>query len=100
MQGLVEAKAGDPGYPPSLQTLVEGVELVVQEGDDQGRARTPRRIKFLRRIPIDPLTGKAEWGLRCYESDPDVRFWCGTDVYDIYTLSRANSIDGTPYREW
>ncbi len=100
VQQLIEVKGGEPGYPLNLQTLVAGVLLVIVEGDEGGRAREPRRIKFLRRIPIDPVTGRAEWGRRCYESDPDARFWCGTDVFDVYSLSRADSIEGTPYSNW
>jgi general secretion pathway protein G len=100
VQQLIEVKGGEPGYPPDLETLAKGVELVQTEGDEEGHAREPRRIKFLRRIPIDPMTGQAEWGLRCYESDPDARFWCRKDVYDVYTLSRGTSIEGTPYSEW
>ena len=60
----------------------------------------PVKVMFLRRIPIDPMTGKAEWGLRCYGEPPDDRLWCGRDVFDIYSKSLADAIDGTKYRDW
>jgi len=60
----------------------------------------PLRIVFLRRIPIDPMTGEADWGLRCYGDEPDKDLWCGRNVFDVYSKSRASGIDGRPYREW
>lgn len=98
--GLIEVEAGEPGYPPDLETLVQGVEVTVRQTDDNLRARPTRTIKFLRRIPVDPMTGEAEWGLRCYEDEPDSRFWCRQDVYDVHSLSDATAIDGSRYSDW
>lgn len=89
-QGLVQVDMGTEGYPKSLEELVEGVEIVGQ--------KTKR--KFLRRIPVDPMTGKAEWGLRSYQDDPDSSSWGGQNVYDVYSLSEATALDGTKYRDW
>ena len=79
-------------YPPDLETLVEGI----QKGDAN---RT--RLKFLRRIPVDPFTGNAEWGLRSSQDDPDSSSWGGEDVFDVYSLSEEMSLDGKRrYSEW
>jgi general secretion pathway protein G len=86
-----EVKLGSEGYPPDLETLVKGVQRV-------GAAE--RKLKFLRRIPVDPMTGSAEWGLRCYQDDPDSTSWCGENVYDVYSKSTAKALDGTNYASW
>ncbi|MBM3776888.1 MAG: type II secretion system protein [Acidimicrobiia bacterium] len=87
-----EVETGSEGYPPDLETLVEGVPAV---GDASGRT-----LKFLRRIPIDPMTGGADWGLRAYSDDPDSRSWGGNSVFDVYTQSEGTGLDGTKYRDW
>lgn len=87
--------SGPHGYPVKLETLL-GVELTGQEA-------TVKRIKtrrYLRAIPVDPLTGKATWRMRCYQDPPNADSWCGTDVYDIATLSEDTALDGTKYRQW
>jgi general secretion pathway protein G len=89
--GGTDVKLGSEGYPPSLETLVEGVAQV-------GKVDT--KLKFLRRIPRDPMTGTAEWGMRCYQDEPDATSWCGDNVYDVYTTSRGVGLDGTKYSEW
>jgi general secretion pathway protein G len=89
--GLIPVDMGTDGYPRELDTLVEGVEIVGQ---------IDRKAKFLRRIPIDPMTGKAEWGLRSYQDEPDSQGWGGENVYDVYSLSAGVSIDGVPYSKW
>ncbi|GBC79801.1 hypothetical protein HRbin09_01027 [bacterium HR09] len=89
-QGMIQVDLGTEGYPKSLEELVEGVEIVGQ--------KTKR--KFLRRIPVDPMTGKAEWGLRSYQDEPDSTSWGGQNVYDVYSLSEATALDGTKYRDW
>lgn len=89
--GGTDVKVGSEGYPPDLGVLVEGVSLV-------GRLDT--KLKLLRRIPIDPMTGKAEWGKRCYQDEPDSTSWCGQNVWDVYSLSQAKGLDGTKYNEW
>lgn len=85
------------GYPPDLETLVNGVE-VEDEGED--RTSTKRIVKFLRRIPKDPMTNSYDWGLRSYQDEPDSDVWGGENVYDIYTKSVGTALDGTKYREW
>ena len=80
------------GYPPDLETLVAGEELA---GDEAGR-----RLKFLRRVPRDPLTRSTTWGLRAYQDAPDARRWGGGNVYDIYSRSDGVALDGTRYRDW
>jgi general secretion pathway protein G len=89
--GLIPPQIGTEGYPTDLQTLVDGVSLVGQINKKQ---------KFLRRIPIDPMTKKAEWGLRSFQDEPDSSSWGGQNVYDIYTLSPLKAIDGTFYKDW
>lgn len=88
----VEVEADNDGYPESLEVLVEGVEVV---NDASGR-----KMRFLRRIPFDPMTGSRDWGLRSYQDDPDSQRWSGDNVYDVYTKSTATALDGTSYREW
>ncbi len=87
-----DVDADDEGYPPDLDTLVEGVEAL----DDA----TGRRVKFLRRIPFDPFTRSREWGLRSYQDEPDAARWGGDNVYDVYSRSRGTALDGTRYRDW
>jgi len=94
-QGLIggtDLKAGAEGYPPSLEVLVEGVKVV---NDASGR-----KLKFLRRIPIDPLTKSTDWGLRSYQDDADSTTWGGQSVYDVYTKSGGTALDGTKYKDW
>jgi general secretion pathway protein G len=87
-----EVRAGSEGYPPDLETLVEGVTVA---NDASGR-----KLKFLRKIPIDPMTNSTEWGLRSYQDKPDSSSWGGQNVYDVYTKSTATALDGTKYRDW
>ena len=61
---------------------------------------TGRKLKFLRRVPRDPLTGEAEWGKRSYQDKPDSRSWGGQNVYDVYSLSEGTALDGTKYKDW
>lgn len=90
--GAFDIKAGSEGYPPDLETLVEGVSVV---NDQSGR-----KLKFLRKIPIDPMTRSMEWGLRSYQDRPDSTSWGGQNVYDVYTTSTGTALDGTKYRDW
>jgi general secretion pathway protein G len=83
---------GSEGYPASLEQLVEGVPMA---NDASGR-----KWKFLRRIPLDPLTGRAEWGMRSYQDDPKAMVWGGQNVYDIYSKVDGVGLDGTKYRDW
>ncbi|HVS00798.1 MAG TPA: type II secretion system protein [Thermoanaerobaculia bacterium] len=89
--GLIPVDLGTQGYPAELEVLVEGVEIVGQ---------IDKKAKFLRRIPIDPMTGEAEWGLRSFQDEPDSDSWGGEDVYDVYSLSNGVGLNGVPYREW
>ncbi len=82
----------DTGYPASLQAMVLGAPAASRPDE--------KRIKYLRRVPVDPITRTVEWGTRCYEDDPDTLISCGDDVYDVFSLSEGVGIDGVPYREW
>ena len=87
-----ELKAGAEGYPPTLEILVEGVRA---SGDATGR-----KLKFLRRIPMDPMTHTFEWGKRSYQDDSDSTSWGGQNIYDVYTTSGGTALDGTKYVDW
>lgn len=89
--GLLPVDLGTDGYPPDLETLVEGVDVVGQ---------VDFKARFLRRIPVDPMTGEAEWGLRSYQDEPDSSSWGGENVYDVYSLSEGVGLNGVPYEEW
>lgn len=90
--GSIDVKAGSEGYPPDLDTLVEGVTVA---NDASGR-----KLKFLRRVPRDPITNSTEWGKRSYADKPDATTWGGSNVYDVYSKSQAKALDGTKYSEW
>ena len=92
MIGAMDIKAGSEGYPPDLETLVEGVTAA---NDASGR-----KLKFLRRIPIDPMTNSQDWGKRSYQDRPDATSWGGQNVFDVYTKSEGTALDGTKYRDW
>ena len=87
----IRVEVGSEGYPPDLEALVKGVKLGA--GDD-------KKIRFLRRIPVDPMTGQAEWGLRCVSDDADSKSWCGKNVFDVYSKSQGTASDGTKYADW
>jgi general secretion pathway protein G len=88
----IQVKLGTDGYPETLQDLVEGVTLT-QSPDG-------KKIKFLRRIPIDPMTGADDWGKRSTQDDPLSTSWGGQNVFDVYTKSTDIARDGTPYSKW
>jgi len=90
-QGLIPIDLGTEGYPKSLDVLAEGVDLV-------GQVKKKRR--FLRKIPTDPMTRKAEWGLRSYQDEPDSRSWGRQNVYDVFSLSDGVGLDKTSYKDW
>ncbi|HUF23104.1 MAG TPA: type II secretion system protein [Vicinamibacterales bacterium] len=92
MIGGPNQRLGSEGYPPDLKTLVEGVAVT---GDASGR-----RLKFLRRVPLDPIMRSTDWGLRSYQDSPDSMSWGGQDVYDIYSKASGRGLDGIPYRQW
>jgi general secretion pathway protein G len=87
-----DLKTGAEGYPPTLEILVEGVRA---NGDASGR-----KLKFLRRVPIDPMTRSQEWGKRSYQDDADSSSWGGQNVYDVFTESDGIALDGTKYADW
>ena len=87
-----EVQPGSEGYPPDLETLVEGVPL---QNDQSGA-----KLKFLRRIPIDPMTKSAEWGLRAYSDKPDAPSWGRGSVFDVYSKSGGTALDGSLYKDW
>lgn len=89
--GLIPVDLGAEGYPSELEDLVEGVDVVGQ---------VDKQVRFLRRIPIDPMTGEAEWGLRSFQDAPDSSSWGGENVYDVYSLSEGIGLNGVPYSEW
>jgi general secretion pathway protein G len=87
-RGAFQTKVGSEGYPPDLDTLVNGVDV------------GGKKLKFLRRIPIDPMTGNTDWGLRSMQDDPDSDSWDGNNVFDVYTKSEGTALDGTKYKDW
>jgi general secretion pathway protein G len=87
-RGAFQTKVDSLGYPPDLQTLVDGVDV-------QGK-----KLRFLRRIPVDPMTGNTDWGLRSNQDDPDSTSWGGENVFDVYTKSDGTALDGTKYNTW
>ena len=89
--GGSDVELGSEGYPKDLEMLVEGVSQV---------GTVDKKLKFLRRIPMDPMTHSVEWGLRSYQDEPDSTIWGGQNVYDVYTTSRETALDGTNYRDW
>lgn len=90
-QGLLPVDLGSEGYPKDLDSLVKGIALVGQ---------VDRKMKFLRRIPFDPMTGKQEWGVRSFQDEPDAAQTGGEDVYDVYSRSSGTGLNGIPYRKW
>jgi len=89
--GGTDVKVGSEGYPPDLDTLVKGVSQV---------GKIDVKLKFLRSVPFDPMTGKQEWGKRCYQDDPDDTSWCGENVWDVYSLASGVGLDGSKYKQW
>jgi general secretion pathway protein G len=88
----LELKVGNEGYPADLETLVDGVPAA--------NDATGRKLKFLRRIPIDPMTKSANWALRSYQDDADTSHWGGQNVFDVRTTFDGTALDGTKYRDW
>lgn len=87
-RGAFQIKVGSEGYPPDLDTLVNGVDV------------GGKKLKFLRRIPIDPMTDSTDWGLRAMQDDPDSNSWNGDNIFDVYTKSQGTGLDGTKYKDW
>jgi general secretion pathway protein G len=87
-RGAFQQKVGAEGYPPDLDTLVKGIDV------------NGKKLKFLRRIPVDPMTGDTDWGLRSMQDDPDSTSWGGQNVFDVFSKSQGVGLDGTKYAEW
>jgi general secretion pathway protein G len=87
-RGAIQLKVGSDGYPPDLETLAKGVEI------------NGKKLRFLRKIPIDPMTRQADWGLRSMQDDPDSDSWDGNSIYNVYSKSEGTALDGTRYRDW
>jgi general secretion pathway protein G len=86
--GKFQTKVGSENYPPDLDTLVKGVDV------------GGKKLKFLRKIPIDPMTNTTEWGMRSMQDDPDSDSWGEQNVFDVYTKSQDTGLDGTKYKDW
>jgi general secretion pathway protein G len=84
-----QTKVDSGGYPPDLDTLVKGVE-----------AQGGKKMRFLRSLPMDPMTKTKEWGMRSMQDDPDSDSWGGQSVFDVYTKSEGTALDGTKYKDW
>lgn len=89
--GQIAVEAQTEGYPPDLETLVEGVKL---------SGAPDRRMRFLRRIPLDPMTNSKDWHLRSVQQPPDTAYWDGKNVFDVSTRSSGTALDGTQYADW
>ena len=87
-RGAFQIKVGSEGYPPDLQTLVDGVDV------------NGKKLRFLRHIPEDPMTGKTEWGMHSMQDDPTSDSWDGDNVFDVFTKSEDTALDGTKYKDW
>jgi general secretion pathway protein G len=102
-EGRISKDAGSSGYPKTLDILVAGVQItnppVVAVGTPAA-SKLPTKIRFLRKVPVDPITGKDEWGMRSNEDEPDSEVWGGQDVFDVYSKSDGTAMDGTKYKDW
>jgi len=90
-RGMIRTELGSEGYPPDLDTLVKGVQLGASQSN---------KVRFLRRIPVDPMTGRTEWNLQSVQDDADSTSQGGNNVFDVHSQSQATALDGTKYAEW
>lgn len=115
-KGKFQVQAGTENYPPDLETLKDGVQMTTQGAGILGGALgatgttgttassdqsgTTQRLRYLREIPVDPMTGNTDWGLRSAQDDADSTSWGGQDVFDVYSKSQGTALDGTKYSDW
>jgi general secretion pathway protein G len=90
-RGMIPVKVDTYGYPPDLKTLVQGVLI---------KGAVSAKYKFLRKVPVDPMTGSADWGFRSMQDDADSRSWGGQNVFDVYSKGQGTALDGTQYADW
>lgn len=90
-RNLIRVEVGSEGYPPDLETLVKPIQI---------GAGSDRKVRFLRRIPVDPMTGRTEWNLQSVQDDPDSTSWGGKNVFDVHSKSQGTALDGTRYSDW
>ena len=90
-RNLIRVEVGSEGYPPDLESLVKPIQI---------GAGSDRKVRFLRRIPVDPMTGRAEWNLQSVQDDPDSTSWGGKNVFDVHSKSQGTALDGTKYADW
>ena len=90
-RNLIRVEVGSEGYPPDLDTLVKPIQI---------GAGSDRKVRFLRRIPVDPMTGRAEWNMQSVQDDPDSTSWGGSNVFDVHSKSQGTALDGTKYADW
>jgi general secretion pathway protein G len=93
-RGVIQVKLGTEGYPETLQVLVDGVSVTGAAG------AADKKLKFLRKVPMDPMTNSTEWGMRSLQDDPKSDSWGGQNVFDVYTKSSGTALDGTKYKDW
>jgi general secretion pathway protein G len=102
-KGKFQVQAGTENYPPDLETLKDGVEMTTQgvlPGGMSTQSGTSQKVRYLREIPVDPMTGNTDWGLRSVQDDADSTSWGGQDVFDVYSKSQGTALDGTKYSDW
>ena len=92
-RNMIRTELGSEGYPPDLDTLVKGLALGAS-------GASGKNIRFLRRVPVDPMTGNTDWGLRSVQDDPDSTSWGGKNIFDVYSKSTGTAMDGTKYSDW
>lgn len=90
-RNLIRVELGSEGYPADLETLVKPIQI---------GAGSDRKVRFLRRLPVDPMTGRAEWNLQSVQDDPDSTSWGGNNVFDVHSKSQGTALDGTKYADW
>lgn len=90
-RNLIRVEVGSEGYPPDLDALVKPIQI---------GAGSDRKVRFLRRIPVDPMTGRGEWNLQSVQDDPDSTSWGGKNVFDVHSKSQGTALDGTKYSDW